>query len=354
MASGAEYFLKHTLGEDFLESLNKVELWKPGTKSTTDHEEIRTALQVVPRTVMALLIRELAPMKVGDNKAIHLFVPGDATLNVTKHERDVYSGDIVQVSKKIAEFKFRSLPGVGLVIMSTFELYDMDNLINSPPQNPQVPTPPLPGDQGDIALRVQKMIDDRLALHDLVGQVVDKKIMERDAVHQLVLRKLTDLVKETDKIKKDIASVTAIAKDPGNANADEYLRGMANGLEVANSIANKKEPEFVEPPKDMSPPKQMEKSAEKPKKPLAAFLEKTKKKNEYSVVMAKGEQVHCPDCGKNIFDGKAFSGCICLGADMERKVFIKKEQDGIKVRFSKGWDEENIEMLLEVLRKKNG
>ena len=73
MASGAEYFLKHTLGEDFLESLTKVELWKPGTKSTTDHEEIRTALQIVPRTVMALLIRELSALDVGITKRIMPF-----------------------------------------------------------------------------------------------------------------------------------------------------------------------------------------------------------------------------------------------------------------------------------------
>jgi len=38
---------------------------------------------------------------------------------------------------------------------------------------------------------------------------------------------------------------------------------------------------------------------------------------------------------------------------MERKVFIKKTESGVNVRFSKGWDEENISMLLEVLRSKN-
>ena len=350
MASGAEYFLKHTLGEDFMESLQKVELWKPGTKTTIDHEELRTALQIVPRTIMALLIRELAPLNVGDNHKVHLPVPGGATLCVTKHERDVYSGDITQGPKKVVDFKFRALPGVGLVIMSAFELYDWENLLSADhptvPQNPQVPE--------DTSSKVQKLIDDRLALHDLIGKVVDKRIMEKDAVHQLVLRRLSEMVAETEKIKKDIADVTKIAKDPGNAHADEYMRGMANGLEVANSVANKKEPEFVEPPKDTSPPKQMDKSVEKKKRPLAEFLEKAKKKHEYSVVMAKGENFHCPDCGKNIFDGKAFSGCVCLGDDMERKVFVKKERDGVKIRFSKGWDEENIEMLLEVLRRKHG
>jgi hypothetical protein len=217
--------------------------------------------------------------------------------------------------------------------MSAFELYDWENLINGPASIPENP-------KEDISEKVQKLIDERLALHDLIGKVVDKKIMEKDAVHQLVLRKLTEMMAENKKMKEDIASVTAIAKDPGNANADEYMRGMANGLEVANSIAAKKEPEFVEPSKK--------------KRPLTEFLEKRKKKQEYSVVMTKGENVNCPDCGKNIFDGKAFSGCICLGDDMEKKVFIKKEKDGVKIRFSKGWDEENIEMLLEVLRKKHG
>lgn len=307
MASGAEYFLKKTLGEDFMESLAKVELWKPGTKSTIDHEEIKTALQIVPRTILALLIRELAPLKIGDNHKVHLPVPGGAVLNVTKHERDVYSGDIIQGEKQIVDFKLRALPGVGLIIMSAFELYDMEELV----QNSSID-----GQKDDISEKVQKLIDERLALHDLIGKVVDKKIMEREAIHQLVLRKLTEMMDKPKEVEKEEPKQASALKEP---------------VQVPSNVLVKQE---------------------KKKRPLEEFLQKKKKKNEYSVVMAKGEQVDCPDCGKNIFDGKLFSGCICLGDDMERKVFIKKEQDGIKVRFSKGWDEENIEMLLEVLRKK--
>src|SRR5271166_3411296 len=123
--SNADFFLKKTLGEDFFESLQKVELWKPGTKSTIDHEELRTALQIVPRTVIALLIKELAPMRIGETKEIKLPVAENALLRATKYERDVYSGEIEDDNKKIVEFKLRALPGVGLVIMSAFELYDM-------------------------------------------------------------------------------------------------------------------------------------------------------------------------------------------------------------------------------------
>lgn len=332
MASGVEYFLKNTLGEDFLESLEKVELWKPETKSTVDHEEIRTALQIVPRTVMALLIRELSPMAIGDNKAIPLFVVGNATLNITKHGHDVYSGDIVQVSKRIAEFKFRSLPGIGLVIMSTFELYDMENLINSSPRPNVAPV------TDDISSKVQKIIDERIALHDLVNKVVDKKVSEKEAVNTLLLMRLTEELAKEKKKNEQISEVTKIATDPGNAKANEYMRGMANGLVVADSVANEKEPNFVEAPKK--------------KRPLEEFLEKRKKNKEHVVYLSKSETVECPDCGGKVFDGKSLNACVCYGDN--GKIFLKKTEEGIKVRFSKNWDEESIEMLLEVLRKKHG
>lgn len=96
-----------------------------------------------------------------------------------------------------------------------------------------------------------------------------------------------------------------------------------------------------------------------PKKssPLSGFLEGRKKKldkKEYAVELVKGEQLNCPDCGQNIFNGQIFSGCICLGDDMNRKVYFAKSETGLRVRFGKGWDPENIEMLLEVMRRKRG
>lgn len=337
MDSGANYFLKKTLGEDFLESLQKVELWKPGTKSTLDHEEMRTALQIVPRTVIALLIRELSGLSIGQNKRIELFVSSGAFLNVTKHERDVYSGDIDQGGKKLTEFKFRSLPGIGLVIMSTFELYDMENLINAPAKEQSAPSE-------DLGLKVQRMIDERLALHDLVERVVDKKMSQKEAIHNMLLTKLTEELKKERENNQKIAEIRQI-QEGSTPQSDPYFQGMTNGIEVANSIANGKEPKFVEAPKKM-----------KKSSPVKDFLEARKaklKKMEYSIHMSKSE-IDCPDCGKNIFNGKVFSGCICLGDDMERKVFIKKSENELTIRFSRGWDQENIEMLLEVLRRKRG
>jgi hypothetical protein len=316
-----------TLGKDFLESLQKFELYKPGTRTVVDHEELRTALQIVPRTVMALLIKELTPMNIGENKDIFLPVEEECMMNVQKHERDVYSGEIRKGSKIIVEFKNRAIPGIGLVIMSAFELYDVNQLADN-----------MNNSSEELDSKIQRLVDERLELHDLIGKVVDKKILQREAVSKLVLRKLTDAVEESKKIKQ-LSEITQVQQESTATAKEPYFDGMTNGMKLAESIMTGKEPEFIE----------VSKGSEKLKK----FIELRKtKKPEFSIQMSKGETVDCPDCGKNIFDGSVFSGCICLGDDREKKVFIKKTEEGIKVRFGKGWDIDNIEMLLSTLRKK--
>lgn len=328
MAFNSDHFLSKTLGKDFFESLAKVELWKPGTRTVIDHEEIKTALMIVPRTLMALLIRELTPMTLGETKEIKFDFGTGAMVRLTKHERDVYSGEVFEDNKMIVDIKYRSIPGIGLVIMSAFEMYDTEKLIDNDKQQPSE----------DVTQKVQQMIDERMDLHTLVNKVVDKKLEERDAIKALLLAKIN----EDLKAKKDIAELAHISKISAPME-DDYFRGMANGMAVADSVVNKKEPDFVEPKKKESP--------------LKGFLDQRKNKQkpaEFSVQMSKGEQVECPDCKKNIFDGKVFSGCVCLGDDMDRKIHIKKTEDGVKIRFGRGWDVENIEMLLEVLRSKRG
>lgn len=330
MSSKADFFLKKALGEDFFQSLAKFELWKPGTRTTVDHEEIKTALKIVPRTIMSLLIAELAPMALGDTKEIVLPVPGNALMKITKHERDVYSGDITEDNKIIVDFKYRSIPGVGLVVMSAFELYNVEKLQEGPSVSM---------DDGMNA-RIQALIDERLALHSLVGKVVEHKIQERDAIQQLLLAKITDRLENKANQIRDLRETNEKATPKSG---DEYMRGLTNGLEIASSTLDEREPEFME--------------SKKKKSPLGDFLNGRKeklKKNEYAVQMSKSEHVHCPDCGKNIFDGKVFAGCICYGDDMDKKIYMTKSEKGVKVRFGKGWDSENIQMFLEILRSKRG
>jgi hypothetical protein len=140
---------------------------------------------------------------------------------------------------------------------------------------------------------------------------------ERNAIQTLMMNKLTDALKTNGDVAKAEESTGDVAK------AEEPT------MPVENAPIEKKE------------------------RPLQKFLSKRKSKKEFSIELAKGEEISCPDCRKNIFDGKGFSGCICLGQDMDKKIFMKKSEDGVRVRFSRGWDPENIEMLLDILQKKN-
>lgn len=283
MSNNSKYFLSKALGEDFLESLAKTDIWKPDTKTVSNLEDMKVGLKIVPRTLMSLLISELSKMKTGESKDIDLPLPNEARIHVNKHERDQYSGEVFENNEKLTEFKFRSIPGIGLVLMSTFELYSMEEELKKPePANIDHE-------------KIQKFIDERLALHRMIEQVVEGKLRHRDAVQEMLLGKLTEAV---------------------------HAEPMGETMSV------------------------------KKQSPLKAFLENKKKKNEFVVEMAKGETANCGDCGKSIFDGNAFSSCICYGDDFQRKIFMKKTQDGIKVRFSKGWDMDNISMLLETLRNR--
>jgi hypothetical protein len=304
-------FLKKTLGEDGFEELNKIELYKKKTNTVLDHEEIKTALQIVPRTILSFLQKELGEMKENEGKEIKIPVEPEAFLSVTKYANDVYSGEIRQKGEVVSSFKYRSLPGVGLVIMSAFELYDIDDLnrMGSQPSSDIV----------NIE-RVQEIIDERLRLRDLVSKVVDEKLSQRQAIEELVRMRLSQMLLE---------SLSNLEK-PNNVEEQE----------------NKKDEE-----------KKQEKEPAMAKKPLKLkqFLEKKAAKKSgpsYEIKIEKNESVTCPDCGNKIFDESGFSGCICFGPDRNKKIHIRKSENGVKLSFSRQWDPENIEMLLEVLRER--
>ena len=346
MKTKAEYFLNKALGGDFQKSLDtalsKSEIYHQNSRSVSDVSDMFHALKIVPRTILSLLVRELSPMAINEQKEFELPVMGGGKITVTKVDKSAYSGEIVSDNVKVNDFIARTIPSLGLLIMSAFELYDVNEL-DKPHQAEE-----------DVESKVQKLIDERMRLHSLVDQVVNGKMLHQNAVHQLILDKLSELhlehkktnetIEKDKKIKADIAEVRKISESSTGPNPLEYHRGMTNGLEVANSIANDKEPEFIEPPKKKS-------------RPLSDFVENRKKKlgkKEHFIQLEKSETVSCSDCGQTIFSEGAYSGCICYG-DSDKKVYIKKSEDGFKIRFGKGWDIDNTEMLLEVLRsKKNG
>lgn len=256
-------------------TLNKLQ-----TKTTLDPSEIDISLRVVPRVVLTFLVQNLKPMTIGEVKEFK-FPFCDGYMNVNKLSQDVYSGQIhTNQHKKVYDFQFRSIPGLGLVIMTTFELYNLEESI------------PKETKSDDI----QSIIDERLKFHSLVGDVVDRKIKEREAINQLILDKIKDKITVDDKEEK------------------------------------KEEIKPIEEVVDMPINKSLK---------LKDFLEKKHKK------------IDCPICKNTIYKGgDRVRCCICYGQFYKKEIEFKIVDGKIKFDFPNGFDKDNVEILLEAVKRK--
>jgi hypothetical protein len=174
------------LGEDFFEVLKKSDVYKMHNRTVTNVDEISTGLKIVPRAVMSFLISSLSHLDAGDNKDLELPFAPESHIHITKKGPDVFSGYIYSKGKKINEFQNRSIPGIGLVLMTTFELYDIENLKGTKEKEEKT---------FDVE-KLQDVIDERLKLHSLICKVVDQKIAQRDAIEILIKEKLAQALSE--------------------------------------------------------------------------------------------------------------------------------------------------------------
>jgi hypothetical protein len=284
--------IKATLGDDIFDVLEKTELLKLQTKTMLDPHEVKIALSIVPRTILTYLMLHLKPMPNGS--FLDLVLPfAEGNMHINKLSNDVYSGEIFDKEhKKVAEFKHRSLPSVGLVILSTFELYDFHEQ-----QEPTVTIAVKP-DQNtaeDSTHKLQLLIDERLQLHNLIGRVVDEKITEREAMHRMLMLKLKEVLVHS---------------------------------EPQEEIMSKKHK-------------------------LKEFLDKRNKK-EHNEEIDKSEDLECPDCATIIYKSgeNHIKCCICYGEWRNKEIKFTKNEGNIKFKFPKTFDVENIEMLLSALKNK--
>lgn len=305
--------VKDILGEDIFQEFKKSEIgsgiFKLDSKTALDPSEIKIALQIVPRAILGFLVANLKPLDKGSVVDLHLPFAA-AILHVQKISNDVYTGDVVSEGKRLVEFKYRSLPGVGLILMSTFELYDMADLDKIKHEK---------DDNGQIG-KLQGIIDERLRLNALVRGVVDQRISERDAIQQLINERLSEQFQYEDDEEEFI---------------EEPLRLEEEGhLEVLDDSGE-----------DI-----MDSSSKKSK--LRDFLDNRENKRKEDIELGKGEEINCPDCGTNLYKGeKHFKLCICYGENYNKEIKIKKTEGGkFNFKFPKSFDIDNVEMLLEAIK----
>lgn len=287
--------VKSVLGEDVFDDLEKFEIYKPETATVVDPDEIKVALQIVPRTILSYLFANLKWKEVGESCDLELPFCPEARLHVDKKGPDNYHGELTKAGKVLSKFQHRSLPSIGLILLTSLELYDISQLdeIKSQQQKPEVE---------EKAHKLQDIIDDRLAMHRMVQNVVDRKISEREAIDKLIKEKLN------------------------------YHIMMANSSKDA------------------------EESMEDSKKTkLRQFLENRERRRQESVEIDKNE-ITCPDCDTTLWkteDRNKIKLCICYGENMNREIKFTKSEDGkIKLKFPKSFDIENVEMLLDAIKNK--
>lgn len=286
--------VKKILGEDIFQILEKSEigggLYKPDTKTALDPEEIKIALEIVPRTILSYLMSKLKDKQVGEVCKCELPFAEGATLECNKLGPDNYSGQIIQGGKVCAVFKHRSLPGIGLVILTTFELYDMANLDKEKASESE-----------EKVEKLQRIIDQRLELLNFVQGVVDKRITEKQAIDAMVRARLND------------------------------------------HIEQRQRPEENQEKEDM-----MDKKGK-----LKQFLEAREKKRQEPVELEKGE-IKCPDCESTLYkkEDTSIKLCICYGEFHNKNIKLQKSSNGkIRLKFPKSFNTDNVEMLLQGIKE---
>lgn len=308
---------KKLLGEDIFDELKKSEIgsgiFKPDSNTALDPEEIRIALQIVPRAVLSYLIANLKPLDKGLGKELNLPF-ADAQMHVTKVSHDVYSGEIYERGQRKTEFKYRSLPGIGLIIMSTFELYDMADFDKIREEKKE---------EEPKLLKLQDIIDERLKLHCLIKDVVDRRISEREAIQQLI----QDKISEAFHVQEEESEEESDCED--------------GDLDI-----------------DLEKPEELEESEEdimdniSKKSKLKEFLDSRENKRQEKIELDKSEKIACPDCETNLYKGgDSFKLCLCYGDHYNKDIKIKKTEDGkYKFNFPKSFETDNVEMLLDAIK----
>jgi hypothetical protein len=284
-------------GESFLDKLQKngdIGVLKPLAGYTTNGAEIATALNVIPRAVMSWLVLNVLPMKVGDIMSRPLD-PIDplVTCNVQKIDRDLYNGSLDLGGREITRWKNRTLPGIGMVILSTLELYKPEEVLAMPEQAPKE------------AAAVQLNVN-----HEMIARDASKADMFAQMTYEEILRFRIQTEMELNRLRAEVRTM--------------------------------KEPQEGEPgPVGFK---------------LRRFLENRdiqKREGTFQVILSKGEEVSCPDCGQSVYSEEQFHPCVCFGENRNSKIFLKKNEHGTTLKFSKNWDPENVEMLLDILKRRN-
>lgn len=302
MKKKEEKLVKTLLGNDIYDTLKKNGIVKPYTNTVTDEQELKIGLQIVPRTILSFLMRKLKYLKKDEATTIELPFVENARLELVKYGPDNYSGDLIHNNEVISKFKYRSIPSIGILILSSFELYDIDVLRQPIQQNPTT-------EQKNLEQKLQDIIEERLRLRELVEMVVDKKISQQEAIKSLIKEKIHAFLTEK-RYEDDTSKEEIVEKDPeeeAEIHQKKYMQSLKDALQLR--------------------------------------LESDSKSSD---------SIICEDCDTVLFKKgeKSIKCCICHGEFMDAEIPLIKKKDGtFSLKFPKNFEPYNIKTLLKAIKR---
>ena len=319
---------KKILGEDIFDQIKKSDvgaIYKPESGTAVAMQELQMALQIVPRAVLSFLMSNLKNLDKGHS--LQLKLPfADATLEVTKIGADTYNGVIHSKGKINNEFNYRTIPAIGVIIMTTFELYDLKDL---PVQDES---------KQDNIDKLQKLIDERLYLRNLISMVLEEKLSQKEAIERFMSQKIGNMFHILP--PKEEVSQEEEEEEIDEEDSEEIEQSeLSDEDEIQGNLT---EDEVKEIKVDIKKDK---------KNKLKEFLES--RKEHTKKVQIKKEELVCGDCGSKIEKTeKSIKPCICFGALIDNYVKIKKNEGNFyTIKFPKQFDSENIKMFVSILKK---
>ncbi len=305
-------FVKAVIGDEGFEELRKNQIFRASTNTAVVVEELYAALRIVPKALLSYLVQKLRPLSPGEEAVIEIPGHEGAYIQLTKQDSDVYIGQFIRQGKLLHSFKHSTIPNIGAHLVTYFEMYD--KMIEDEQSN----------ESESIDRKIHRMIEEKLALRDLISDVVDKKMQEKEAIQQMVMNRITSSLT----VPKE-PTVTIEVQEDGEFELDK-----------------KEEKTSMEPHKQ---------KLHDMRSRLSEINKSKKDMSKSEVIVVNNKEAHCPDCRKKIFTkSEGYHGCVCFGEDMKSKIYMAKTEDGkIALRFPKKWNPDNVKMFLDILNKKN-
>ena len=334
MAYKYEKLIKAALGVQVYEILEK-SIVKKDTASVVDIDELASAIKIVPKSVVAFLMKELPSMKEGEAKEVELpFGEKKTTMLVNKKAEDVYKGHFIEGGHIVHEFELCSIPQLAAHMLSHFEMYDE--------------TPEQIEHQESESKESSSKEDDSIRSQLLALEQKLNALMMLVTAQPVVKSERAEKLKNISKTLKKAGLMPGMPKPPSpgtkvGGNQGITMTGL-HGDKTAATDSQTKVKTLSSENKNLKLPDATKQMFKQPKPPQAAKAEN--ENQERTLVLKKSElDSICTDCGQ------IATSCMCFACLSKPEIKKSQTTDKVVLKFKSDWDKDAVTSLYLSIKK---